>query len=83
MSDVNKIVKVKKDEDGKIVEIMFDDGCRMSLNQAILMAKDGALEGVTVVRGKDGGEFLRIDPYDPNDPYEDDEDIINRLPTYK
>jgi hypothetical protein len=80
MSDSNKIIKVKRNTTGAITDVMFEDGSVVPINHAILMAKDGEIEGVTVVRGKDRGEFLRIDPYDPNDPYIDD---FSNFPVFK
>ena len=61
MSERHKIVKIKKDEDGDIAEVMLADGTVHPLNHAILMAKHGQIENVNVGRGKDGGEFLRSD----------------------
>jgi hypothetical protein len=80
MSETNKIVKVKRNSNGNITDVMFETGNVIPINHAILMAKDGDIEGVTVIRGKDGGESLRIDPYDPNDAYTDD---FSNFPTFK
>lgn len=80
MSETNKIIKVKRNTDGAITDVMFENGSVIPINHAILMAKDGEIEGINVVRGKDGGEFLRIDPYDPNDAYTDD---FSNFPTFK
>jgi hypothetical protein len=80
MSQTNKIIKVKKNSNGSITDIMFEDGSVVPINHAILMAKDGEIEGTTVIRGEDGGEFLRIDPYDPNDPYTKD---FSNFPIFK
>lgn len=80
MDVTNKIIKVKRDSNGAITDVMFENGDIIPINHAILMAKDGEIEGVTVIRGKDGGEFLRIDPYDPNDVYTDD---FRHFPTFK
>lgn len=59
MSEVYQIEKVKTDGDGRISEILLNNGTALPLNHAILLAKDGKLAGVNVVRGKDGGEYLR------------------------
>lgn len=59
MSDSFKIVKVKTDGDGRLSDVMLENGITIPLNHAILLAKDGKLDGVNVVRGKDGGEYLR------------------------
>lgn len=80
MSEGKKIIKVKRNNEGSITDIMFENGNVLPLNQVILMAKDGEIDGVSVVRGKNGGEFLRIDPYDPNDSYRDD---FSHFPIFK
>ena len=80
MSETNKIIKVKRNADGNVTEVMFENGSVIPINHAILMAKDGEITGITVVRGENGGEFLRIDPYDPNDAYIDD---FSNFPTFK
>lgn len=77
MSDLYKIVKVKTDSDGGITDVMLQNGSILPLNHAILLAKDGKLDGVNVVRGKDGGEYLRGDPNDNED------DNLSKLPRFK
>ena len=62
MNKGSKIIKVKKNQDGDITDIMLEDGAVLPLSQAIMLAKDGNLEGVNVGRSKNGGEFLRADP---------------------
>ena len=56
-----KIIKIKKDQ-GIITDVMLEDGTVMPINHAILQAKEGRIDGAIVVRGKDGGEYLRTDP---------------------
>lgn len=60
--DNSKIVKIKKDREGIITDVMLENGTVMPINHAILQAKEGRIDGAIVVRGKDGGEFLRTDP---------------------
>lgn len=62
MSSENRIIKVKKDDAGKVVEVMFENGHLCPINHVIQMAKNGSVEGYNVVRGKDGGEYLSADP---------------------
>ncbi|MBR0598873.1 DUF3892 domain-containing protein [Sinanaerobacter chloroacetimidivorans] len=73
----HKIIKIKKNEDGEITDVMLDNGSVMPVNQAILLAKRGELDDTIVVRGKDGGEFLRIDPN------QSDFDNLAEFPTFK
>lgn len=60
--DNSKIVKIKKNHEGFISEVMLEDGTVLPINHAILQAKEGRIDGAIVVRGKDGGEYLRTDP---------------------
>ena len=76
MNNKHKIIKIKKNEDGAITDIMLADGNVFPLNHAIMMAKHGAIEGVNVGRGKDGGEFLRTDLNGSK------EDNLSDLPTF-
>ena len=63
MQDDNvKIIKIKKDHEGFLSEVMLEDGTVLPINHAILRAKEGRIDGAIVVRGKDGGEYLRTDP---------------------
>lgn len=62
MKDDNyKIVKIKKDH-GEITEVMLENGRVLPINHAILLAKEGRIDGAIVSRGQDGGEYLRTDP---------------------
>jgi len=56
-----KIIKIKKDQ-GTITDVMLEDGTIMPINHAILQAKEGRIDGAIVIRGNDGGEYLRTDP---------------------
>jgi hypothetical protein len=76
MNNRHKIIKVKKNEDGDITDIMLADGNVFPLNHAIMMAKHGAIEGVNIARGKNGGEYIRADPNDSP------EDNLDNLPTF-
>lgn len=60
--DNSKIVKIKKDHEGIITDVMLENGTVMPINHAILQAREGRIDGAIVVRGKDGGEYLRTDP---------------------
>ena len=73
-----KIIKVKKNEEGVVTEVMFESGEVCHLNHAILMAKQGAIEGFNVVRGKNGGEYLSADPNSS-----DSADDLDDMPRFK
>lgn len=72
-----EIIKVKKNSDGDITDVMLDNGEIVPINHAILMVKDGLIEDFAVKRGKSGGEFL---VHDPNDMFEDN---LNHYPTFR
>lgn len=61
-NDNAKIIKVKKNKDGMISEVMLENGVVLPINHAILQAKEGHIDGAIAIRGKDGGEYLRTDP---------------------
>lgn len=65
MKESSKIIKVKRNENRDITDVMLENGIVVPLNHAIMMTKNGLIDGVIVVRGKDGGEFLSVDPYGP------------------
>lgn len=53
-----RIEKVKKNQEGDITDVMIN-GNVYSINEAIVMARDGIIEGVTVARAKSGRDYLR------------------------
>jgi tRNA-dihydrouridine synthase len=59
--DQVKIEKVKRNADGDITDVMIN-GNIYSIDEAIIMAKDGVIAGVNVARAKGGREYLRSDP---------------------
>jgi len=77
MNESSKIIKVKRDENRELTDVMLENGDIIPLNHAILMAKNGEIAGVIVIRGKNGNEFLSVDPYGPiSEP-------LNNLPRFK
>lgn len=58
----SKIIKIKKNHDGKITDVLLENGEILPLNHAIMMAREHIIEGVGVVKGIDGGEYLVADP---------------------
>lgn len=69
---MSKIVKVKKNSDGDITDVMFDDGKTCPISQAIMMARDGLIVGVNIARAKNGREYLRSNPNGIDDDNLDD-----------
>jgi len=70
------IVKVRKNKDGDITDVMLNNGNIYSINEAIMMARDGLIEGVNLGRAKNGREFLRSDPNGT------EKDNLDNLPTF-
>lgn len=70
------IIKVRKNNDGDITDVMLENGNVYSINEAIMMARDGLIEGVNVGRAKNGREFLRSDPNGT------EKDNLDNLPTF-
>lgn len=67
MDNKAKVSKVKKNNDGDITDIMLDNGNVYSINEAIMMVKDGLIEGVNVGTARNGREYLRSNPNDKED----------------
>lgn len=76
MDNQTKIIKVKKNPDGDITDVMLENGNVYSINEAITMTKDHAIEGVNVGRAKNGREFLR------SNPNGEQHDNLDNLPTF-
>ncbi len=76
MSDKAKITKIKKNPEGDITDVMLDDGNVYAINDAIMMAKDGLIEGVNVGKSRQGREFLRSNPNDV------EKDNLDNLPSF-
>ncbi|UOQ44500.1 DUF3892 domain-containing protein [Halobacillus salinarum] len=65
-----RIIAVRKNGQGSIVEMKLSSGEVVDYKQAQQMAREGALDHVNLFRGKDGEEHLRSDP---------DGDVSNNL----
>ncbi|AGY75746.1 DUF3892 domain-containing protein [Clostridium autoethanogenum] len=62
MSDKSKVIKVKKNPQGDITDVMLENGNVYSIDEAIMMTKDGLIEGINVGKAKNGREYLRSNP---------------------
>ncbi|WP_373898231.1 DUF3892 domain-containing protein [Haloimpatiens sp. FM7315] len=56
------IVEVMKDNKGEIVSYKLDSGTVLDKSQAVCMAKEGKIAGVTVSVSKYGEEYLKSIP---------------------
>jgi hypothetical protein len=76
MENKSKIAKVKKNPDGDITDVMLDNGNVYSINEAIMMTRDGLIEGVNVGKARNGREYLRSNPNDSEG------DNLDNIPTF-
>lgn len=76
MADKGRIVKVRKNGDGDITNVMLEDGTVYSLDEAIQLTEQGNISGVNVGRSKSGTDFLR------SDPDGDTSNNLDQLPTF-
>lgn len=76
MENKSKIIKIKKNHDGDITDVMLENGNVYSIDEAIMMAKDNIIEGVNVSGSKNGREYLRSNPNGSN------EDNLDNLPLF-
>lgn len=71
-----EIIKVRKNNEGDITDVMLDNGNVYSIGEAIMMAKVGMIQGVRIGRAKNGREYLRSEPND------NEGDNLDNLPTF-
>lgn len=76
MVDKAKIIKVKKNPEGDITDVMLDNGNVYSINEAMIMAKDDLISGVNVSESKNGQTYLRSNPNGSKD------DNLDNLPEF-
>lgn len=62
MNNATSIIKIRKNSEGDITDVMLENGNVYSIKEAITMARDGMIEGVNVSRAKNGREYLRSNP---------------------
>lgn len=62
MNDKSRVIKVKKNPEGDITDVMLENGNVYSIDEAVMMAKDDLIEGVNVGKAKNGREYLRSNP---------------------
>ncbi|OPJ62607.1 DUF3892 domain-containing protein [Clostridium oryzae] len=72
----SKIIKVKKNNDGDITDVMLENGNVYSIDEAIMMTKDHLIEGVNVGKAKNGREYLRSNPND------EENDNLDSMPKF-
>lgn len=58
MEEKSKIVKVKKNSEGDITDVMLDNGSVHAIDEAITMAKNDLIDGVNVGKKPKMGENI-------------------------
>jgi hypothetical protein len=77
MDNKTKIIKVRKNKQGDITDVMLQDGNVYAIESAIALAKDHLIEGVNVGKARNGREYLR------SNPNEDKNDNLDNIPTFE
>lgn len=76
MDEKSKVIKVRKNNDGDITDVMLENGNVYSIDEAIMMAKDDLIQGVNVGTARNGRHYLRSNPNDK------DNDNLDNMPTF-
>lgn len=76
MQDKTRIIKVKKNPDGDITDVMLQNGNVYSINEAITMVRDGLILDISVGHAKNGREYLRSAPDNTQ------ENNLDSMPTF-
>lgn len=77
MDNKTKIIKVRKNQQGDITDVMLQDGNVYAIESAIMLAKDHLIEGVNVGKARNGREYLR------SNPNGDKNDNLDNIPTFE
>lgn len=56
------IVKVRRNSNGEITDVMLHNGDVYTIDQAISMSKEGLIEEIIVKEGRNGTEYYRDNP---------------------
>ncbi|MBE6067254.1 hypothetical protein SDC9_95063 [bioreactor metagenome] len=71
-----KIIKIRKNNDGDITNVLTDDNIQRSLTEAVALAKRGKLDSVIVEKNQNGVNTIA------SSPKSNDENNLNNLPTF-
>ncbi|HEY8888720.1 MAG TPA: DUF3892 domain-containing protein [Clostridium sp.] len=71
-----KIVKVRKNEDGDITNVLTDTGEELDVSKAVALAKRGNVESVIVGKNRNGNDVIKSSPNNTT------EDNLDNLPTF-
>ncbi|MBM7869701.1 hypothetical protein JOC70_001171 [Clostridium pascui] len=71
-----KIVKIRKNNDGDITNVLTDDNIQRSLTEAVALAKRGKLDSIIVQKNQNGVNTIA------SSPKSNEENNLNNLPTF-
>ncbi|NNU78774.1 DUF3892 domain-containing protein [Clostridium estertheticum] len=71
-----KIVKVRKNADGDITNVLTSGGEELDVSKAVALAKIGTVESVIVSKNRNGNDVIKSSP---NSTIEDN---LDNLPTF-
>jgi len=71
-----KIVKVRKNDDGDITNVLTDTGEELNVSKAMAMAKRRNVESVIVGKNRNGNDVIKSSPNNTT------EDNLDNLPTF-
>jgi len=71
-----KIVKVRKNVDGDITNVLTNTGEELDVSKAVALAKRGNVESVVVGKNRNGNDVIKSSPNSTT------EDNLDNLPTF-
>jgi hypothetical protein len=71
-----KIVKVRKNADGDITNVLTSTGEELDVSVAVALAKRGTVESVVVGKNRNGNEIIK------SSPNSETQDNLDNLPTF-
>lgn len=71
-----KIIKIRKNNDGDITNVLTDDNIQRSLTEAVALAKRGKLDSIIVEKNQNGVNTIA------SSPKANEENNLNNLPTF-
>ena len=71
-----KIVKVRKNADGDITNVLTSTGEELDVSKAVALAKSGTVESVIVGKNRNGNDVIKSSPNSTT------EDNLDNLPTF-
>lgn len=71
-----KIVKVRKNADGDITNVLTSTGEELDVSKAVALAKVGTVDSVVVVKNRNGNDVIKSSPKSTT------EDNLDNLPNF-